>query len=237
MANRDDMVIRPRLRPERAAAPTRAREEQVMANARGKRGIFRKLIRARAARRLARVRSGRRLQAARTVARGGVARGAAGVAVRGAGRAALFNPVGAIIGVMLVAAAVTLRLASGKSFETLGQQVNQMLIGDMDDEARASMAASRMITGNPNLLELMGREGKANHQVNAIYDDFYRMQLRTERAASAIREDPHFAYNGVFDMLILRAKKAFLAAWNGNGGPDAVEVVRTKLQRIKAGGR
>ena len=195
-----------------------------MAGAKRRKGLFHQMARAHAARKVVRLRrakaGGRTLQAAR----GGSLLG------RAAGAARSATPVGALIAAGVVAAAVATRLATGRSFENLGEQVNQILLGDMDDEARASAAASRHITGDRDLARIIGIEGRVNSQIARLHKDMKALHLRDEVGATAIRQNEGMSHNGMLDMLIVRGHAKFMEAWNGTGGPQATEKFRGKYR-------
>ena len=240
MAGRDDMVIRPRLDEQRAAAPTRAREERRIAGARNRRGIFARIAKARAARSLRRRRrarsGGRRVRAARSGAPG-LLRGTASTVGRGAGRAAVANPVGAIVAALVVAGVVATRLVSGQSFENIGQQVNNILLGDLDEGARASAETRNRLGGDSDIARIIGQEGRVNSQIAALHKSLARMAKRDALGASLIRSEKGMQVDSTLDILIVRARDKFLEAWSGNGGNDSIEKVRRKLDRPPAGGR
>lgn len=238
MSNRDDMVIRVRLEDQRAAAPVRAREERRLATLKNRRGKLRRLAQARAAQKLAKRRTAARIGARRVaVARGGTSMvgRAAGMAARGGMVAARATPVGLIITAVVVAVAVTARLASGRSFENMGQQLNNMFLGDMDEEARAAMQTRQRLGSDPDIARIIGQEGRVNSQVAAVFTDLEKLRKRELDGATLIRSAEGMQVNGLLDMLILRARDALVAAWNGSGGPDKVENLRHKMERPEMG--
>lgn len=164
----------------------------------------------------------------------GMATRAAGFVGKRAATAAVANPIGIAVGALVagavIAGAVTLRLASGRSFENMGEQVNKMLLGDLDDEGRARMTTRRYLQGDSDLARINAASGGENAQIQKLSQDLFELNKREEKGASLVREDERFQSNGVFDMLILRAQQVFLHFWNSNGGPDGVERVRDRLQ-------
>jgi len=218
---RDDMVIRPRLgREPRAAAPVRAREERRVARMRKKGGVLHRIAKFRLAQKTARVASALRLARAARMARAGSA------AARFGGRAAA-NPVGAIIAGVAVASIVAVRLISGMPFEGIGERINQMFLGDLDEEARAKMATRNEIESDRDILRIVAKTGAKNAQVRSIFKDLYQLNLRKEKAAALFRRE--FPINNTLDLIILGAKNAFLQAWNGTGGPETVDTLAKRL--------
>ena len=108
--------------------------------------------------------------------------------------------------------------------EGIGEQVNRMLLGDLDEDARAAIATRRQLAGDSDVARIAGQQGRVNSQIRSIADDIRKLHKRDEIGATLFREE--FPANNVIDMLILRGRDAFLAAWTGNGGPDNVERFR-----------
>ena len=235
MTLRDDMVFAPDIGPQRLPnARTRAREERRLAGARKRGGLFRRLRAARALRKskpgARRARSGSRLG---SIARRGVG-GLARAGVQRAGLAAFASPVGLAVGALLIAGVTTLRLASGQPLEGTGEMLNRMILGDMDDEARAKLTTRQTFKGDSDIARVVGSDGRVNSQVASIGNDVFELNKRREVGASLLREE--FPVNSILDMLILRGKKAFLDVWNGSGGPDKVTEVAARIGSHVVGG-
>ena len=232
MTLRDDMVFAPDLGPQHTpTARVRAREERHLDMAKRRGGV---LAKARAARRLQRSRkmkrrakSGRRsVGAARAGVRGLAARGAA----RGASRL-LANPIGAVVAAVVVAGIAAVRLATGEPLEGTGEMINKMILGDMDDEARAKMATRQLLQSDSHLTRIAGIEGSANSQIASLGDDLFKLNKEKEIGASLLRRE--FPANNTLDMLILRAAEAFRAGWNGTDGEGAVDRFKTKYKAAR----
>jgi len=242
MTLRDDMVFTPDIGPQRKpAAPVRAREERKLAGAKKRKGVLSKLRAARALKkrrvRKRRARSGGRMIRA---ARGGgaaLARGAAGAG----GRAALGNPIGLIVAGLIVAGVVTLRLVSGKPLEGTGAMLNRMILGDMDDEARAKMAVRQRFQGDSDLTRIVGQEKRTNVQMTSIANDMFKLETQQQKGASLLREE--FPTNNVLDMLILRARDKFVELWGSEGGAMKAQEVADRIgsrytgKKAASGGR
>lgn len=232
MTLRDDMVFAPGIGEQHApTARNRARIQRRASGARAK-GIMRRLRLARRARRLKPLTrakaSGRKVTA---MARRGASAMARGTASR-LGARAMATPVGAAIGAVLVAAVTTLRIASGKPLEGTGEMVNRMVLGDMDEEARARMTTRHRFQDDADLTRIRAQTGADNSQLQRLSEDLYNINKRDEDGASLLREE--FPTNNVIDMLILRGKEAFMKAWNGSGGPDHSSAFRKKYGELKA---
>jgi multidrug efflux pump subunit AcrA (membrane-fusion protein) len=202
------MVMRPSIGQQTLpTAPVRARFERQMAKATSRKSRLSRLAQVaaqqKALRRMAISKSGR---AAFAAARG-IGAVAEGAMVR-AGSTLLFNPIGLVLAGVAIAGVVALRIASGKPLEGTGAQINRMVLGDMDDEARARMAVGQRIMGDDRLLEIMGKEGKVNAQIKAIRSDMLAQETEREIGASRLREG--FPVNGIVDMVILRMQNL----WN-----------------------
>jgi hypothetical protein len=149
--------------------------------------------------------------------------------------------VGGVFAALVTAGVVTLRLATGQPLEGTGELVNRMLLGDLDDEARATMAVRRRFEADPDLTRIAGREGRVNAQMASVAEDLRRFAFEREVGERAFREE--FPANNRLDMIILRARAVFLRAFNGAGGPGAVERFRSNYgeainkARGKGGGR
>lgn len=225
---RDDMVFRPVLTindPQSIRQQT-IRERRRIAGAWKKGGVFHRIARWRLARRVLRKRrmafrnavdpkTGQRFQIARRIA--GYSPVAVGVAA-------------------IVAISIGLgRLLTGRSFENMGQQINNVLLGDYDDNARADMAARRHIESNPSLLRIIAHDGKPNAQIEKLFNSAKKLALADEKGRSHFASDKEMQDNGVFDMLVLRARDAFVRGYTNSGGPHAVLEVRDKLKKIRDG--
>ena len=242
-SSRDDMVFTPSLGPQhRASAVTRAREERRMAGAKRKGGIFRRMLKLRAAQRLVRARRLRSSRRALNMARAG----RAGVAARGAStavgaargvvtRSAILNPVGIAVAATVIAIAVATRLLSGRSFENMGQVVNDMLLGDLDDNARADIAAKKRIMGDGDLMRMYSRGGQASAQFGRLFADLKTVAMRDEVGRSFFEGRKEFQSNNIFDILILRARDKLVQAWKDAGGSEALERLRLVYHSLFGG--
>jgi len=228
MTLRDDMVFTPDLGPQhRAAAPTRAREERRIAAAQKRGGVLSKINTARSIRRR-RAYSRRAKAGAKkvTLARrgaAGLARGASRLATRAVGG----TPVGIAATVLILGALVAVRLATGRPFEGIGESMNRVLLGDLDDQARAKMETRHQLGGDKHIARMSGQSGVIGAQVTELAKDLNKLHLQHEIGSSLLRE--RFPVNNVFDMLILRAKEKILEAWEANDGVRKAKQLRALL--------
>ena len=151
---------------------------------------------------------------------------AGGRAAAMAGRAAVANPVGLVITGLIAAGIVALRLGSGKTFEQMGDEMNNMLLGDLDEAARAKMTVRNRFQGDAILTRIRSQSGKQNVQMNRIAEDLFRVEKQYEDGKALIQRE--LPVNGTFDMLILRAQEAFGTAWKAIGGDETYERVVEK---------
>ena len=153
----------------------------------------------------------------------GAGRGVARLGARAAG-----TPVGLIVGALAIAGVVALRLASGQPLEKTGEIINQMFLGDLDNEARAKMRTRDQLESNPDLLRIAGQDG-FNSQLKDVADNLYNINKRDVDGEELFRRE--FPSNNILDMLILRARDKFVALWKGNGD-DAK--LATMVERLGA---
>lgn len=232
MDSSDDIVIRPSLRPTaKAGARSRAAIERRIEAHKAKGGAFWRIARLRG------LRSARRaLDAARSAASPVRASGLSGMGAGGiAGMAtrAVTSTMGAVVMGVLVAAVTTLRLASGKPLEGTGEELNSLILGDLDDEARAALGVRGDLKGNESVARIVGQEGRINSQIRSIANDLIEQRRRREVGASLFRKE--FAVNGTLDMLILRGRDAAVAAWKAAGGESTLSSIQGGLDRIHNG--
>ena len=233
MTNRDDIIIRPRLGDVNSSAVTRAREERRIAGrGRGKRGLVARLLRRKAAAKFARRQAGKFGRRSATVRAGSAAlRGGS----KAGGARALANPAGAIVAALVVAGVVAVRIGTGTSFEGMGAKLNKMLLGDMDEQARATMDVRKRLSGDSHLARITAQEGGVNSQILSIAEDMRDIRKRELDGSSTFLENEEFQANTTLDILILRAKDAFTTAFWGAGGRDAIEDLKTQYQQIPPG--
>lgn len=225
MSGRDDMVIRPRLKAPVASAQVRSREERRIDRLKRKGGLLHRLLRARA------VRGRSRRRRMRSVKRtGSLARSGAGLARNTAARGAVMNPIGATIAVAAVAAAAAVRLATGRSFENMGQAINNILLGNMDEEARANLQTRKRLGGDSDIARIIGQEGRVNSQILSLHKDLAAMAKRDMVGASLIRSEKDMQVNNTLDMLLLRAEAKWHEEWRGSEGPNALKEILQKIR-------
>lgn len=221
MSSRDDLVLRPSIGGDLAAtASRRAGDAGKMDRAGGL--IARVRERSMLRRSLATSVRAAAARGAVSVARFGV-RGAASAAARGVASAP-----GLILAALVVGGITAIRLGTGQPLEGLGSEINRIVLGDADDEARARMATREQLTGDSQIARIVGQEGQVNQQIRRVFDDLYGLNRRNEIGASLLREA--FPVNSALDLMILAAAEALRAAFNGSGGPAAMDKLRDRYQ-------
>lgn len=209
MTNRDDMVLPVDVEggAPRTAREAAARRAKAPVGARRRGGLGRKLAAARQLRRL---------------------RGAGGAGVRGGGLGRFAARGGPVLIVAAIIAAITLRLASGKTFKNLGQLLNDKVLGDMDDNARAVMKA-KMKLFTPTILRGIAQEGGVSHLV-PIIDDLKARSLRTDKGRAIALRHPGFTEDSPPEQLIMRGKSLIEDAFYAAGGQKALDELTRELQ-------
>lgn len=218
--DREAMIFRPRLgRPTGSSAPVQAREDRALVRAKRRGGLFQRIRHAQAARMVLRsnaVRASARALSHATT--GGFSVTAAAQKTTSLG----------FVGVAAIAAVSAVRLITGEPFEKIAEAANRMLLGDLDDEARAKSDVRKQFSADKDLARIVGQEGKVNSQIASVARDIQRFRMQAERGSSLLRET--FATNGTLDMLVLRGRDALMRAWTANGGDAKLEDAAVSYQ-------
>ena len=235
MSGGDDMIMRPTIGPiAQPTAAVRARaDRQVAANQDQRAGLIQRMARLRRQRSLARAARGRASLRRAARAGTGVARTARAASMFGRA-ASLGNPVGASLTALLVAGLVTLRLGTGRPLEGIGAELNKVILGDLDEEARAKTSVRGQISGDPNLARIMGQENAVNAQITKVSKDLYDFARREEIARTALSEA--MPVDNLLDNLILRAAAALRTGWERFNGPANMERLEANYQASRTAG-
>lgn len=110
-----------------------------------------------------------------------------------------------------------------------------MLLGDLDEEARATMDTRHRLQADENLTRFIGQQGRISNQVEQVFNDLKKMRKRELDGATLIRSQAGMDVNNMLDMLILRAQSVFLQVWNGEGGPASVENLAKRYKESRLG--
>lgn len=220
MASRDDIVISPRIsREDRPTAPVRAREERRLSGAKKKAGLLRRLGRAQAARLL--VQGRRRAPRFRATGGSAVRFGAAGLLVAG----------------VAIAGATIARITSGRSFENMGEALNHLLLGHLDEEARAKMETRQRFMADDDLMRTVAQTGVDNQQVRELFQEAADIRRKQLEGEAKLRQNTGLQVNNIADILIERFAEKFVQMWRGGGGDDAVRDLRKNWQARLDDGR
>lgn len=151
------------------------------------------------------------------------------------GRAAsLGNPVSAGLTALLVAGLVALRLGTGRPLEGIGAELNKVILGDLDEEARAKNSVRTQLQGDSNIARIMGQENVVNAQITKVSRDLYEFARREEIGKSALFEA--MPVNNLLDNLILRAASALQTGWERFSGPANMERLESNYKASRTGG-
>lgn len=228
--DRNDMVLRPRVR----GAMSRPREVAWREH-----GIERAS------------RAGHRIGAALRRHAAGVGRRAIGGAVRNlratqaveaantartlATRARFLNPATIAIAAVVVAGLVVTRLATGRSFENMGENLKQVVLGPMTAEAAASTRAREELLGNDGLMAMVSPGSSAMDQ-SAFVARITAAVNRTEQIGrDAIAADKAFQTNGTLDLMILRFAELMKKSWESAGTKSLLDEVARRLGNLIIG--
>ena len=239
MSGRDDMILRPTIREVHgtdAAARSRV-GRRVPEQAEG-RGLFARLARQRAARRLAEMRRSRGAvsRAAGRRMGGAAGRSMTGRVIGGAGKMGrfMFNPATAAGMVGLAAGMYAASRTTGVTMSEIGQFINNMVLGDVDDEGRARTMAAEKVMADPNVAAFIGRRGAVDQEIK----DAIRIMAEAERpqqiGASAIATE--FPAVDDFELYLRALERGFSEGWDANEGQEAARHVLEAISNTQSGG-
>lgn len=211
---RDDMVWRPRFGKAGAAhAPRVATQRRAARETAARRGIVARFLK----RKLLTDVAGRALAGTQLAG------------IRRVGRFAANPVVLAAAGAVLVFLAAA-RLASGRSFENMGQMLQKDLFGDLTPEASAKIRTRNQLSGDDGLMAHVAARGTKDAQFGALFDALYQQNLLATKGQQSIMNDPHFQVNGFLDMVLLRLRDKIKESWRQVGGPQEAERLGQLIQ-------
>lgn len=126
--------------------------------------------------------------------------------VLSAGKGFIRSPAGVLAAGLVIGGMVAARAITGEPLEAMGNRINAILLGSLDEKARASLSTRERLAGNPDLLRKVGSEGAIGSDVRRIFDDLYKVELARQVGATSFRE--MFPVDTTFDMLVKRAESA-----------------------------
>ena len=145
-----------------------------------------------------------------------------GMLIRGAARG---GPIGLLILGAAVAAVYATRVGTGRTFENLGEQVNELILGDSDEMAAATGDIRKQLMNDNAVMHMLSDAAKTDEHGNVtLPEDFLKAanQLRDERykqlrGESMIRQDPFFQVDDTLGMLIMRMHEYLVASLKSMG--------------------
>lgn len=224
---REDITLRPQLEDseEALARLPRAREAANIARLRlavRENQIVSRVIRHKAAQRA--------LAAAQQATARSASSSFVGAAAGGASRAVLAGTVGALF-VVGAAATVGQYLFDGGTLEELGHDLNGLLLGDTDDQARARGASRDYLGSNPALVAHIGRKGLSPAIEKVARSLASRAELHQKGVSRIMEARGMNTATGGLDMLLVRLRAAFGRGWASAGGDANVAAVRRAMGR------
>lgn len=123
-------------------------------------------------------------------------------------------------------------LWQGGSMESLSAELNSLILGEADDDARARGQARDYLTSNRALVAHVGQKGISPALERIMADLSDRAKVR-ERGASEILKAKAFASHGTIEQLLQKLRAAFLRGWNGTGGNQELDRVKKRLGRMR----
>lgn len=221
MSGRDDMILRPTIQEtygNDAAGRSRV-DRRVDEHSRG-RGLFSRLARRRAAQHLARNRVTR--SAVRNTGLrksiGGALASTATRSMAAAGRFGRFmlNPTTAAGMLGSFAALYAAKEITGKPMSQLMQIMNNYVLGNVDDEARARVGIGQRLSADQNLVQHIGRRGQIDDEIRQAANLMYESERSIEIGQSIIGTD--FPALDSFDVLIRIFEREFSEGFASNNG-------------------
>ena len=206
----DDMLIVPSLDPlDPTSAAARARVQRRTSKQREAGGLWQRLRRAQVARKLSRLAT---VRGATRAGMGftGASRIASTASTAGSAVRAAANPLVLGVATVAVAAIVAARVFADRPFEGIGQELNETLLGDLDDDARAAMSVRGDLERDPVLMRALAEKGSFATQMKQVFADRQAIEKSRQRGESFLAQE--FPVNGMLDMIALRIWEAIRKA-------------------------
>jgi hypothetical protein len=152
------------------------------------------------------------------------------------------NPI--ILGTLAALAVVYVgvKVATGVTNEQIGQDFNDMLLGDMDEEARANMIVRQQLRSNPGVAHLQGqytrarlaekKEDALHPQIAQIADNLRQMEMQRQLGITAIeREKP---VKDTLDLMIEALAERIRRVWKELESDPRVKQILDYLRGSRA---
>ena len=105
--------------------------------------------------------------------------------------------------------------------------MNKFFLGDLDEKARAHKATRQHLKQDDDLMYI--QSFGQNAQIDKLQKSLYKLKYRDEKGKTKINEE--FPVNGVFDMIILRARDQFIKMTGKSDLQNKLEQIRILLQK------
>lgn len=220
----DDVVIRPRVTPgDPNTAESRGRAKRTVRRLQtGRTSLGERMTRLRIANRLRKLPgfSAPVGQASRLASKGV------------AGLRAAANPVVLGMAVLALGTLAATRYLSGRPLSGLAEDLNELLLGSADDDARAAAAVRDYLRGDAHLMRFLAKRGEITAQVRRVASDLVDVERKVQAGEAMIRRA--FPINSTVDILAVRGVAAFVRGWSKSGGEDAVARARHNFAELRA---
>ena len=159
----------------------------------------------------------------------------AGRVIGGAGKMGrfMFNPATAAGMVGLAAGMYAASRTTGVTMSEIGQFINNMVLGDVDDEGRARTMAAQKVMADPNVAAFIGRRGAIDQEIK----DAVRIMAEAERpqqiGASAIATE--FPAVDDFELYLRAIERGFRSGWDAADGEQAAAGIMQAVQNSGSG--
>lgn len=137
--------------------------------------------------------------------------------LRGASRF-LFGPSGAVVAGLAITSAAAIRLATDKTFASMGRDLSHALYGHLDEQARATRETMDRLTADPEIVRSVGRAGGMGarlQQLNKALFDIRKQELVGE---DIMRRAVSEHVNTLPELMLLEVKKAFESGFRQESG-------------------
>lgn len=132
----------------------------------------------------------------------------------------------------LLAGLAYIRLASGRSFANLGANINNALLGVMDDKARAKRRVRQELQANPQLMGMVARHPEMMAEAAEVGEMTYKQYLTEEIGRSKIAEDIRFqSDDSLPDLIIKRLRDGFTEYLGRSEGWQAVQALPDEMRK------
>ena len=117
-------------------------------------------------------------------------------------RASNLSPISRTVTPLPAAAIVAARILADRPFEGIGQELNETLLGDLDDDARAAMNVRSYLGQQPHVMAMLATHAGVATHLNRVKQALHEIDKDRQHGTSVLNQE--FPVNGMLDMLILR---------------------------------